>query len=211
MKKKYFIYFAILAVLAAVAFGGRSPAVEDFTFSCVYGGEQCLPVVDTTVGICRTLQFATPDGLIGVLLCHKDDLRYELYRQFYPGAKDFKVCTADDAGCIDSLRGFDSFTTQEFDFEPSPTDYCYKPIENFQVTCGAPGCHVTTDTTIGTCRSVVFASDLGPGQILACHKGDNRYEVYSQQGAYKRCLGPGCVEGAQGFDSFEITCPPLAG
>lgn len=207
MRIKYVIYIAAVVVLAAAAFGALSPPVEDFAFSCTYAGLPCTLVSDNTTGICRTINYGTIDGPLGVQLCHKDDSRYELYRQFYPLGKDFKVCTADGAGCIDQVRGFDSFTTKEFCFTPNATtDYCFLPLPKFPVSCAAPNCDKFYDNTVGTCRTVRFKSSIGKGQILACHKGDSRYEVYWQGGNFQMCFGPGCVTPLKGYDSFEVSC-----
>lgn len=201
-----FAAFLFMATAALAIPVGQSPAVKDFSFTCTYGGANCNKVSDNTTGICRSLKYSTEDGPIKVLLCHKDDLRYEMYRVKYPTQKDFSVCTAGGAGCVDKNWGYDSFTTQEFTFTPSPTDYCYNDISGFSVACAAPECHVVSDNVVGTCRTVHFDSSLGPGELLACHKGDSRYEVYSVSGNYQKSFGPGFVTGEKGYDSFEITC-----
>src|SRR5204862_42283 len=76
---------------------------------------------DTTMGICRSLSFSTPNGEVTTQICHKDDSRYELYLQDYPSNHvNFQVCV--DKGCVGRygstnpsadwsyIKGYDSFT-----------------------------------------------------------------------------------------------------
>ncbi|MFW5747119.1 MAG: hypothetical protein ACOCWQ_06245 [Nanoarchaeota archaeon] len=91
-------------------------------------------------------------------------------------------------------------------------------IEEYRTSCTLSGgtCTVESDTTSGTCRTIRFASSLGPIQIMACRKSDTRVEIYLQEqpadADFSACLESGCVRENQGFAKFDpqqVVCEQL--
>lgn len=89
-------------------------------------------------------------------------------------------------------------------------------VETLAYSCvyGGDTCLTTTDTTVGTCRTLAFATTDGPLQVQVCGKDDGRYELYLQQypfGAqpFTVTVGTGSVNNIRGYDSFNAnTLPP---
>jgi hypothetical protein len=90
---------------------------SEFEASCYYDNEPCALLSDETVGVCRSIVYDTVDGEIGLLVCHKEASRYELYRTDHPGAMPFVACV--DDMCIDELRGFDSLLLEPMIHAPT--------------------------------------------------------------------------------------------
>lgn len=81
-------------------------------------------------------------------------------------------------------------------------------LADLSTSCDVPGCSVTADIDMGSCRSVEFSSNNGPIKILACYKGGGFAELYRQTspaGSFEVCLGAGCVDEFRGFDRFEMS------
>ena len=163
---------------------------------------------DVTDGVCRSIEFSTQNGPIGVMVCKKDGTRYELYLQYYPQSY-FEVCVG--AGCVSknpSIKGFDSFTAEEL--EPVDTGYNYRDPSTFSPSCnyGGENCDISHDETSGVCRIVISKTIDGELIMLACHKDDSRYELYRvlypTLQSFNACLGPLCIDELKGFDSYVI-------
>jgi hypothetical protein len=186
------------------------PTVESLPYTCTYEGTACTATSDVTSGICRTLTFSTVDGNIVAQVCHKDGGRYEVYRQAFPGG-DFQVCV--DEGCVNEVRGYDSFEA-----DPLGSDeggYVYLDPSTFSESCTFNGvaCEKLSDTTAGTCRTILYNVDEDADEDIAtlvCHKGDSRYEfyrVFAPEGDLYATLGIGFVDELKGYDSFTVSEP----
>lgn len=208
-KTALMLAFLLLGV-GMVAAAQINPRVETLTYTCTDSDGACATTADTTSGTCRSIIAEANGGELKVLVCGKDDGRYEMYRQVMP-AGSFEFCIA--GACLDESRGYNSFTSR--DLPPTDDGYIYESPGIFNTSCSLNGvpCTKLSDETAGTCRTVLYDTtgddeeDLG---LLLCHKEDSRYELYRvfyPEGDLYASIGPGFVDWIKGYDSFVLTAP----
>ena len=218
------LLISVLVVGIGSATDTASHAVEILNYTCsinVSDPMECNVEYDNTIGVCRYIAFTSDSGDVMASVCHKDSDMYEVYRNSYDeGIAPFEICIGD--GCIDNMKGFDSFRinvveavqaeqdTSELPIEDTETfEYFYKDVSELPITC-TPECEITEDNSNGVCRTVTLSSVAGGGDIQICHKGGSRYEIYNQ-GAIEFidevCVLDACIGGYRGFNSLTIVTP----
>ncbi|HLG23834.1 MAG TPA: hypothetical protein VI564_02785 [Candidatus Nanoarchaeia archaeon] len=94
---------------------------------------------------------------------------------------------------------------------PPPATQQTAGIAGLSATCtaGNSPCSVKSDSTSGTCRSVVFSTFGGEIKIAGCEKSGGYVEVYRQAYPsgmnFKACLDKGCIDQLSGFSRFLAT------
>ncbi len=202
-----FILFVSLVFIPLTLADIFSPPVEQLEYTCTAGGQDCGVNQDTTSGVCRTIEFSTIQGPLGILVCKKEGTRYETYLQYSPQI-DAQACIG--AGCLSTnpWKGYDSFTSDQL--PPVQEGYDYRDPSTFTATCtyNNINCDLLNDHTEGVCRTINFNTADGTIGLLACHKEDSRYELYRTEypilQPFLACLGPLCVDEMKGFDSYTI-------
>lgn len=181
----------------------NSPLLSSLSTSCKYNGNtECSKTSDSISGNCRSISFSTSSGAINILACAKST-GIEMYRNSYPTDVKFSACLG--SSCVNEITGFTivSTTTQT----TSTTQTLL--ISTLPISCNVNGqsCSTKTDTTSGSCRTILSSSSAGDIKVQGCDKGNGWVELYLQQAPsstnYKLCFANGCITNLVGFVKFQ--------
>ena len=214
------------SVSTGTASGSSSQAasgIASLAAFCADGAGACALVSDEISGVCRTIRWDAPAGVVQVQACEKDGGFVEVYRQEHPGTPATVACV--DEGCVDDLTGFARFVPSGVAPAPSqdvpvndspapvpvdtstPAPAPYDGVASLAASCGADGCSLVSDGTSGVCRTIRWDAPAGVVQVQACEKDGGFVEVYRQEfpagAGFSACVGDGCVDALSGFARFS--------
>ena len=170
----------------------RSSTIGNYKVTCEVGSGNCDIVKDDVIGVCRTIEMNTPEGLLVLKACEKSGSSIEVYRHVYPEGLDFEACLGN--GCVDSIKGFDRFGNEQQESSSSTSG-----VNSLKLSTTSGRIVNDYDENNG-CRRISAEADNAHVEARICEK-DSGYEMYklSSSGDLDICHEESCVGKTSGF------------